>query len=220
VKDGALRQSAQREFVRAIAGDDSWTDYTLTLKARKTGGQEGFLILFHIANDEDRTWWNIGGWGNTRDAIEYGTTQDSKPSQIETGRWYDIRLEVSGKRVKCSLDGHLVHDLDYVNDTPVKALYACASHDDRTGEVILKVVNASADKIDTAVHLKGAKELALNGRAIVLCSDKPTDENSLDAPEKVSPKTQTLRLSGPDFQHIFPGNSFTILRLGTGKGSP
>jgi len=40
VKDGALRQNTESEFVRALAGDKSWTDYTLTLKARKIGGRE------------------------------------------------------------------------------------------------------------------------------------------------------------------------------------
>jgi len=219
VKDGALRQSAEREFVRAIAGDSSWTDYTLTLKARKTGGKEGFMVLFHIANDEDRTWWNIGGWGNTQNAIEYGGTIDPKPGRIETGLWYDIRVEVRGKRVKCSLDGQLIHDVDYENDTPVRALYASASHDDKTGELILKVVNASAEGIDTTVHLKGADGLAQSGQALVLSSDHATDENSLEVPERVSPKTLTLNLNGPDFKHVFPGNSLTVLRIGTQKGT-
>ncbi len=73
-QDGALQQSAEKEFIRALAGDKSWTDYTLTLKARKISGAEGFLILFHINGNEDRTWWNIGGWGNTADAIESGGT--------------------------------------------------------------------------------------------------------------------------------------------------
>ncbi len=220
VKDGALQQSAEREFVRAVAGDSSWTDYTLTLKARKMGGKEGFLILFHVANDEDRTWWNIGGWGNTQHAIEYGGMLDPQPGQIETGRWYDIRVEVSGKRVKCSLDGQLVHDVVYADQDPVKALYASASHDDNSGEVILKVVNASAEKVETAVHLIGANNLSQSARAIVLSSENPTDENSLESPDKVSPKTETLTLAGPDFQHVFPGNSLTVLRIATQKASP
>jgi alpha-L-arabinofuranosidase len=219
VRDGALRQVSENGFAHAIAGDNSWTDYTLTLKARKISGKEGFLILFHVAGDEDRNWWNIGGWGNTQDAIEYGGTLDPKSGQVETGRWYDIRVEVNGKRVKCFLDGQLVHDVDYKNDGAVRALYASASRDDHTGEVILKVVNASAEKMDTAVHLNGANGLARTGEAIVLSSDNPTDENSLDAPEKVSPKTRTLDLSGPDFQHVFPGNSLTVLRIGMQRGS-
>ena len=98
VQDGALRQTAEKEFIRALAGDKKWTDYTLTLKARKISGAEGFLILFRISGNEDRTWWNIGGWGNTQDAIEAGGTLDSKPGHIETDRWYDLKLTVSGKQ--------------------------------------------------------------------------------------------------------------------------
>ena len=56
--------------VRAIAGDKSWKDYTLTLKARKLGGGEGFLILFNVQDDHAKSWWNIGGWGNVRHALE------------------------------------------------------------------------------------------------------------------------------------------------------
>ena len=37
--------------IRAIAGDKSWTDYTYTLKARKLGGSEGFLILFNVQDE-------------------------------------------------------------------------------------------------------------------------------------------------------------------------
>jgi alpha-L-arabinofuranosidase len=48
---------------------------------------------------------------------------------------------------------------------------------------------------------------------IVLTSEKPTDENSLEEPLKVSPKTETLKLSGTKFKHTFPGNSLTILRV-------
>jgi hypothetical protein len=44
-----------------LAGDKFWTDYTLTLKARKISGLEGFLNLFRIAKNGDRIWRNIGG---------------------------------------------------------------------------------------------------------------------------------------------------------------
>lgn len=212
---GALQQNAEQEFVRAIAGDESWTDYTLTLKARKLGGREGFLILFHIAADEDRTWWNIGGWGNTQDAIENGTTIDAKPGQVETGRWYDIKVEVTGKHVQCYLDGQLIHDVDYETDDQVNALYACASRDDQSGDVIVKVVNANSDPLETGLEFAGAKNLSGKGEAIVLTSENSTDENSLDNPARVSPRTEPVEFSGTGLTRVFPGNSLTVLRLKT-----
>jgi alpha-L-arabinofuranosidase len=215
VKDGALQQTAEKEFVRALAGQRDWTNYTFTLKARKISGREGFLILFHIANDEGRNWWNIGGWENSQDGIEFGDTLDRKPSHVETGRWYDIKLIVNGSNVKCYLDGELVHDVDFEKSANIKSLYACASHDDATGDVIVKVVNASAKPLETQLDLSGAKNLTGAGTAIVLTSESGADENSLAEPMKVSPKTAAVNLTGTTLTQTFPGNSFTVLRLQT-----
>src|SRR5207245_2707096 len=46
VKDGALRQTDEQREARITAGDGGWQDYALSLKARKLGGSEGFLVLF------------------------------------------------------------------------------------------------------------------------------------------------------------------------------
>jgi alpha-L-arabinofuranosidase len=215
VQDGVLRQTSQKDFIRALAGDKSWTDYTLTLKARKLSGEEGFLILFRLTGDQDRTWWNIGGWGNTQDGLEAGKTLDAKPGQIDTGRWYDVRVEVHGKNVKCFLDGRLVHDLDYRVDEPVKAFYATASRENQSGDVIVKIVNASAGPMTARVDLLSSTNLAGTGTATVLTSGSGTDENSLDDPRKVSPKTEALNFDGASITRAFPGNSFTVLRLQT-----
>jgi alpha-L-arabinofuranosidase len=215
--DGTLRQDSNDDFIRALAGDVSWTDYTFTLKAKKISGNEGFLILFHINGDEDRTWWNIGGWGNTRDGIEFGSTLDSKPSNIETGHWYDIKVEVKGTHVKCYLDGKVIHDLDMESAKQVVSLYANAAHDDKTGDVILKVVNVNTNAMETQIDLTGAKALTGKGTAIVLTSDKSTDENDLENPTRVSPKTEDVDFSGSSLTRSFPANSFTVLRLHAGN---
>ncbi|HZI31930.1 MAG TPA: alpha-L-arabinofuranosidase C-terminal domain-containing protein, partial [Candidatus Binatia bacterium] len=215
VQDGVLQQTAEKEFIRAVTGKREWKDYTLTLKARKISGDEGFLILFHIVGDDDRNWWNIGGWGNTADAIEYGHTMDSKSSHIETGRWYDIKLVVEGKNVKCYLDGKLIHDLIYDDGGKVSSLYATAATDDQSGDVIVKVVNASGKPLETEIDLSGATNLTGKGDAIVLTSASGTDENSLAEPAKVSPKTEEVSFSGTSLKRSFPGNSFTVLRLHT-----
>jgi alpha-L-arabinofuranosidase len=211
-QDGSLKQSAERDFIRALAGDKKWTDYTLTLKARKNSGAEGFLILFRIAGDDDRTWWNIGGWNNTQDALESGGVLDSKPSHIDSGRWYDIKLTVAGKHVKCWLDGQLIHDTDFDSGGKINALYATAATDSQTGDVIVKVVNTSADPVQTELALNGAT-ISGKGAATVLTSQNATDENSLENPTKVSPKIEAVNFTGTTLTRTFPGNSFTVLRL-------
>ncbi len=212
VQDGALRQTGEREFIRALAGDKSWTDYTLTLKARKISGREGFLILFHINDDDDRVWWNIGGWENTQHGVEVGDTLDGKRGRIEANRWYDIKVEVKGGAVKCSLDGKVIHDLKNTL-TVTRGLFASAVTDSRSGEIIVKVVNAAATPTETEITLNGAKKLASSAAAIVLTSESPKDENTLDEPTKVAPQNTTLPVSGAKIKHAFPGNSFTVIRV-------
>ena len=216
VKDGALQETAEKEFIRAIAGDKSWTDYTLELKARKISGREGFLILFHVGDDEDRVWWNLGGWENTSHGIELGETMDQKRGRIETGRWYDIKVEVRGTSIKCSLDGKVIHDLKNARES-MQGMFASATRDNKNGEIIVKVVNSAATPTETEINLNGAGQLAATAQAIVLTSENPKDENTLEEPTKVSPKTETLKISGIKFTRSFPGNSFTVLRIPAAK---
>lgn len=214
IQNGALRQTVEKENVRALAGDESWTNYTLELKARKLGGREGFLVLFHIKNSEDRIWWNVGGWNDTQDAVELDQTMDRKPSHIETNRWYDLKVEVNGISIRCWLDGVLIHDILKPRQATHR-LYASATRDEKSGDIIVKVANAAPDPVDTLLRLPGEDRLSGTGEAIVLTSASPWDENSLDEPAKISPKSEAISVTGPSFHHIFPGNSVTVLRLRT-----
>jgi len=211
VADGILRQSGGNENVRAIAGDRSWTDYTLSLKARKLGGNEGFLVLFHMNNDSTKNWWNIGGWDNTASAIELENNVVSRtPANIETGRWYDIRVEVKGSHVQCYLDDRLVHDLD---SRPLPSLFASATRDSKTGDIILKVVNVATNSLDADIRLRGAKNTTGTARAIFLTAKNSVDENSLENPVKVSPQTSTFTYQDGRPHWTFPSSSVTVLRV-------
>jgi alpha-L-arabinofuranosidase len=210
VEAGALQQKLMAENVRAFAGDKNWSDYTYSLKARKLGGAEGFLISFLVKDEEAKAWWNIGGWGNVRHGLEMeGIAGDDVPGSIETGRWYDIRIEVKGANVKCFLDGKLIHDVSY---QATQLLYAVASLAKRANEVILKVVNVSVTDLETDLRLEGGN-IRPNATAIVLASDKPEDENTLDQPTRVKPVTSKLSNAGAAFQRTFPANSVTVLRF-------
>jgi alpha-L-arabinofuranosidase len=209
---GVLRQDSEAEFVRAVFGDRSWTDYTISVKARKLAGAEGFTLMFRVKNDEDKCWWNLGGWNNSLHGIEMNETLTQVPGHIETGRWYDLRVEVKEQNIKCYLDGKLVHDFNLAG---LPSLFASATRDQKTGEMILKVVNGGEKPMDTEIKLQGAKTLAGTGQEIVLTSEHPTDENTVAEPTKVAPKAQPLTVPGPSFHHTFPGNSLTVLRIGT-----
>jgi alpha-L-arabinofuranosidase len=216
VVDGAYRQNGLATDCRAVAGDPNWRDYTLSLRARKLGGAEGFLIMFRVRDDDNWNWWNLGGWGNSKHAVEQcvaggkSIVSNEVPGSIETGRWYDIRIEVQGTRIRCYLDGKLIHDFE---EKPLPVLYAVASRNRRTREVILKVVNVSDRAVESEIRLQGVRSLQPSGKVIQLTSDSLDDENSLDNPKRVAPVESTLRGVSPQFRYTFPKYSLTVIVL-------
>ena len=213
VEDGALRQTGPDQGGRLLAGDRQWKDYTYSLKARKLGGSEGFLILFNVQNDHAKSWWNLGGWGNQRHGLEMdGLAGEAVSGRIETGRWYEIRIEVRGARIRCYLDGKLLHD---VNPT-LPSMFVAASRVRRGGDVILKVVNAADEPRATEIDLAGLKEKVKSAMANVLTAESPEDENTLDEPAKVVPACRPVSGAGVRFRHTFPAHSVTVLTVKVG----
>lgn len=216
VVDGNYRQSSMGPDMRAVAGKRDWQDYTLTLRARKISGMEGFLIMFRVRDDDNWYWWNLGGWGNTKHAVERcvaggkSIVSNEVPGRIETGRWYDIRIDVQGSRIRCYLDGQLVHDFE---DKPASALYAVASRNAKTREVILKVVNVSDRAQETAIELRGAQSLYPTGKMVTLTSASPEDENSLENPTRVAPVERRLDGVSSSLRLTLPAHSLTVLVL-------
>jgi hypothetical protein len=111
IQDGSLRQTGSSTPALATVGSTAWTNYTLTLKARKISGSEGFVVVFGSPGGAVKSWWNIGGWGNAYHGLEMaGVSAPWVAGTIETGRWYDIRVQLSGSDIRCYLDGVLIHD--------------------------------------------------------------------------------------------------------------
>ncbi|MCL4204487.1 MAG: DUF1080 domain-containing protein [Pirellulaceae bacterium] len=123
-QDGWIAQEGSAADVRLLFGDPQWTDYEFTVEARKTGGDEGFLILVRALNGREFYWANFGGWGNVGHALErgirgqqrWGAVTPRRNGQIETGRWYRVRARCEGPRVQFWLDDELV--IDYTDDGP------------------------------------------------------------------------------------------------------
>ena len=187
VHDGVLRQSAIAQGVTAYVGDTSWKDYTITLKARKISGENGFQIYFHNNSNSGRIRWDVGGYNNSTHEMQIGLKSESMLGTVETGRWYDIKLEIRGNSVKGYLDGQLVQEVTASN-LNTKSLCTSASRDDKTGDIIIKVVNASNGPVKTQIILNGAENLTGNGKAIVLTSASPLDENLPGRTPKGHPK--------------------------------
>lgn len=214
VKDGVLRQSATATNTSVFFGNKSWADYTISFKGRKISGENGIQVFFRNQSKDDQMRWEIGGNKNTEFVLDNGGSRQSIPGNIEAGRWYDLKVEVKGGTAKGYLDGKLIQE---ISNPGLKTSSICvsAANDERSGDIILKVVNAAAGAVKTEIKLSGAEKLTGKGKAVVLTSASPLDENTLEQPTKVSPKTENVKFSGTTITRSFPGNSLTILRLGT-----
>ncbi len=121
-QDGFIAQEGGSDNVRLLFGDPRWTDYEFTVEARKTGGNEGFLVLVRAVNNREFYWANLGGWGNVAHQLERGIKGGDRWSgvgrrhdgRIETDRWYRIRARCEGSRVQVWLDDQQV--IDYTDD--------------------------------------------------------------------------------------------------------
>ncbi len=210
LRDGVLRQDSLAENARAFIGDPGWRDYTLSLKARKLEGAEGFLISFLSRSDDRKSWWNLGGWGNVRHGLEIeGFNAAPVSGRIETGRWYDIRVEVKDGGFQCYLDNQLIHE---AKPALMRAIHASATRDDQTGESILKLVNAGEEPRPVEITLAG-----MNGggqaQGWELTSENSGDENSLAEPRKVYPQGKSFPVRSGRITCALPGNSLTVLRV-------
>ncbi len=96
-------------------------------------------------------------------------------------------------------------------ETATKRLYASATRDDTTGEVIVKIVNGNTAPAEVQLNLSG--QTASKARVIVLTSANRTDENSLTEPRKIFPKESTFEISGSAFTHTAAPYSLTVLRV-------
>jgi alpha-N-arabinofuranosidase len=98
-------------------------------------------------------------------------------------------------------------------DEKRKGLHASATLDEKTGEVIVKVVNATDRMLETTIALQGVTKIGESAKVIVLASASLADENSLAEPTKIYPKESSVKISGAKLTHAFQPYSLTVLRV-------
>ncbi len=217
VTNGIYSQSSLETDCRSVTTSISDTAYTYSLRARKTSGSEGFLIVFAYQNSDNFYWWNLGGWGNTRHAVEKAmggskTTLTEVAGSIQSNVWYDIKIQVTGKRVFLYLNDQLIQWFDVPED---RFLYTSATLDEQKELVYFKVVNPSDQDIQTTFNLERLNINEVNGELIVLSSSSKWDENSLGSPQKVAPITESIVAEPVVYSPTIKANSVNIFKIKT-----
>ncbi len=211
-----LAQTGNGEPVTALVSTPiGGTRYSVAMRAKKVSGDEGFLILFNYEDKDNYCWFNVGGWGNTASGIEQAagggkTALKTVPMKIETGRWYDIRVDIDGNKVSGYVDGDLVVETE-LRGTTTPGLFTSASMDDNSGEMIVKIVNTSGEPETANLHLG---DFSADGAELIqMKSVRGTAENTLEYPTTVYPVSKRISLEGTAPQFCVPPFSLNILRI-------
>jgi len=170
VKGETCTQTAGDADSRFYAPIAKWKDYVYELRFRKTGGKDGFAVLFRVKDAKNFYWW-ILGHGNKQHLVQRvsGKTHTFPPvaGKIETNKWYAIRVLVRGDSIQCFLNGRLVHNIK-------DRTYA-------TGGVGLGTRSSQVEFTDVRVTSLDGKRLYGSGRAGIPLPPRMLPEPTLDA---------------------------------------
>lgn len=146
---------------------------------------------------------HVEGWQWRPDMIWYDNLRMFKSCSYYVQQLYS---HYKGTNVlPLTMNGKVV-----AGDEDQNGLFASSVFDKTTGNIYIKIANVNTDNQDVKINLKGLKN-ASNARCITLTSKNPTDENTLDNPEKITPKESTIPLDGNQIQTTIPASSFCVI---------
>jgi alpha-L-arabinofuranosidase len=216
--DGAcVQRSSEQPALIRYAFNSETGNYTVSLKAMKTGGAEGFLVGFGAIDADNYYWLNLGGWNNTLHAIEKAvgggrsTVGRQVDGRIEPNRWYDIKIQVTGERIQCFLDGKRIIDLTDRRFIPTPDVTASTVRDTQSGDVIVKIVSKADAAVPAKIDLRSLGSVPSKAACTVLSGD-PMAENRFGRAPSVLPKTVELEVSD-EFEYAIPPHSLSIIRI-------
>ena len=128
--------------------------------------------------------------------------------RIETGKWYDIKIELKGTTVKLYLDGELLKTQERLL---ANRKGMDAGIDEAKGEVVLKFVNGYDKPVSYTIN-SGKSGAVGTVKTITLTGDSATAENSYENPDAIVPNNGSIQADSSSFQYTFPAHSINVLR--------
>lgn len=151
---------------------------------------------------------HVEGWQWRPDLIWYDNLRSMRTASYYVQQLYSLN---KGTNVlPLTMDGKPVTGAEGQD-----GLFASAVYDEPTDAVIVKVANTSdrAQTIDILLKGMGRKEQLVSGRCIRLQSADLYADNTLDEPETIVPREETLSVSGQSLQVEMAPKSFAVFIL-------
>ena len=201
--DGVLRQTGDETDIRGLTGRDRLERLYPESESSQNRRQGGILDSVPSADARSKSWWNIGGWGNREHGLEVpGLPSTHVPGSVETGRWYDIRVEIKGG-YGAMLSRRQADPRSIVRTVAgdvrcSRPLSSQRRGDRQSGQ---RIQSAPSDDLDD----RGRENLSPTAKIVVLTSASREDENSLDEPKKVGAAGIENRERRPRVPAYVPG---------------
>ena len=185
----------------------------------KSGLKEGFFI-YHSLSDDAKTGvlYNIGCWTGQAVAVkEYmdgsnaGALAHAVEYSIEPQKWYNLKLVVTPQKSTLYIDGKQI--LSYVPKGVMPNYAITSGIDEKTKELVLKVVNRMPVPYSPEIRIEGARNIAKVGKSISLCAKSEKEENSFKHPHKIYPIEKEFEGFSKCFRYNFAPYYYTILRI-------
>ena len=220
-----ISQSGNQEPAMIVAPGtiEAGKKYTFKVQAKKNSGAEGFLVMIGYKDARNYQWYNIGGWSNAQNNVEQANGGNrvqlarERRFQVETGRWYDLQVDVEGDSIHCYIDGRLDFACKSQKGGAMEGVFASTTIDDKEKMMYVKVVNVGEGYADGTLNLRNCsvdtgRDDAL--RLIRLFSENGTDENTIQEPRKIYPGEGRIKAETPT-QVLFqvPAYSVNILKV-------
>lgn len=223
IDDGVLVQS-NTEYTKSEAtgdvtyvGDANWSNYTYTVTATKTGGDEGFLIPVAVTDKNNNIFWNIGGWGNTVSCLQIvsdGVKSDQvqgtvKDIHLSNNKEYKIKMVVQGNKITGYLNDVKMFDYTHEATSP---LYESVSIDEESKDLIIKVVNVTGTNYTTDFTIENFGAMAETADVQQIVGSSLMAQNTSQNPESVTIENTTEKFS-ENFKYQLPAYSITVIRI-------
>jgi alpha-L-arabinofuranosidase len=97
--------------------------------------------------------------------------------------------------------------------TGQEGLYGSAAIDSATHEIIIKLVNTTAQPQTPMIRIDGLRKSDAAATVLTLTASRPDAVNSLDNPTAISPTSTTMLCHGKTIAPILGSNSFSVIRI-------
>lgn len=145
---------------------------------------------------------HVDGWQWTPDLIWFDNLRSYATPNYYVQQLYS--LNKGNDVVPITLNGQTV--------TGQEGCFASSVLDSKTGELVIKIINTSAEVQDASFVVNG-KSLANTATLTTLQSDDLNAVNSLDNQAVISPQTSQIAISGNTIKQQLKGYSMNVIRV-------